>query len=93
MGQTWRPPRREPLAYLGYEVFGGTLRLKEYVAPGGWIWCPDFPGVTVASVPWQLAEGENNTLEHCFPAYDWVQNNGYANLGSWAEAAARTAGR
>lgn len=26
-----------PLAYLGYEVSGGTLRLKEYVAQGSWI--------------------------------------------------------
>ena len=82
-----------PLAYLGYEVSGGTLRLKEYAAQGKWIWCPDFPGVTVASVPWRVAEGENKTLDRCFSSYDWVQNNGYANLGSWAEAAAKVAGR
>jgi hypothetical protein len=25
-----------PLAYLGYEVSGGTLRLKEYAAEGKW---------------------------------------------------------
>jgi hypothetical protein len=58
-----------------------------------WIWCPDFHGVTVASVPWRIAEGENKTLDRCFPAYDWVQSNGYGNLGSWAEAAAKAAGR
>lgn len=82
-----------PLSYLGYEVSGGTLRLKEYIAERKWIWCPDFHGVTVASVPWRVAEGEKKTLDRCFAAYDWVQNNGYGNLGSWAEAAAKSAGR
>lgn len=27
------------------------------------------------------------------PTYDWVADNGYANLGSWIEAAAKEAGR
>jgi hypothetical protein len=28
-----------------------------------------------------------------YTCYDWVDNNGYANLGSWIEAAAKKAGR
>lgn len=28
-----------------------------------------------------------------YPCYDWVDNNGYSNLGSWIEAAAKKAGR
>ena len=82
-----------PLAYLGYEVSGGVLRLKEYAVQGKWIWCPDFPAVTVSSVPWRVVEGENRTFDQWFSAYDWVRHNGYANLGSWAEAAAKSAGR
>lgn len=33
------------------------------------------------------------TLAGVYPVYDWVSDNGYANLGSWIEAAARKAGR
>jgi len=28
-----------------------------------------------------------------YPCYDWVDNNGYNNLGSWIEAAAKKAGK
>lgn len=28
-----------------------------------------------------------------YPTYDWVNNNGYANLGNWIERAARKAGK
>lgn len=28
-----------------------------------------------------------------YPCYDWVDNNGYINLGSWIETAAKKAGR
>lgn len=28
-----------------------------------------------------------------FSSYDWVENDGYSNLGSWVEAAAKQAGR
>ena len=28
-----------------------------------------------------------------YPTYDWVADNGYANMGSWIEAAAKKAGR
>ena len=82
-----------PLAYLGYEVSGGAVRLKEFAPNGKWIWSSDFPSVAVASFPWRVADGENRTLNQCFPAYDWVQNGGYDNLGSWAEVAAQAAGR
>jgi hypothetical protein len=39
-------------------------------------------------------KGETNMhFEHLFPSYDWSNNNGYNNLGSWVEAAAKMAGR
>jgi hypothetical protein len=28
-----------------------------------------------------------------YPSYDWVADNGYANLGKWIEEAAKKAGR
>lgn len=33
------------------------------------------------------------TLADEYPVYDWVSDNGYQNLGSWIEAAAKKAGR
>jgi hypothetical protein len=32
-------------------------------------------------------------LSYLYPTYDWVDNNGYANFGSWVEAAARQVNR
>lgn len=33
------------------------------------------------------------TLADEYPVYDWVRDNGYQNLGSWIETAARKAGK
>lgn len=33
------------------------------------------------------------SLEGYYPVYDWVWDNGYQNMGTWIEAAARKAGR
>ncbi len=35
----------------------------------------------------------SNPLPSGYPVYDWLKDDGYANLGSWVEAAARKAGR
>jgi hypothetical protein len=82
-----------PLAYLGYEVSQNALRLKELTSGGQWIWSSDFAAVPVARVPWGVAEGDNRTFNQFFQAYDWINNDGYSNLGTWAEAAAKVAGR
>jgi hypothetical protein len=34
-----------------------------------------------------------NPLPSGYPVYDWVNDNGYANLGAWVEAAAKKAGK
>jgi hypothetical protein len=82
-----------PLACLGYEVTQTTLRLKEYTSAGTWVWSPDFSSVATSSVPWVVKDGDNKTFDQCFLAYNWIANGGYTNLGSWAEAAAKAAGR
>lgn len=33
------------------------------------------------------------TFADVYPVYDWVYDNGYQNLGSWIEAAAKKAGK
>jgi len=37
-------------------------------------------------------DGENS-FEDLFPVYDWVDDNGYENIGDWIDAAALVAGR
>lgn len=32
-------------------------------------------------------------LSEVYPVYDWVRDNGYANLGAWVEAAAKRASK
>lgn len=36
---------------------------------------------------------KRNGVVVSIPTYDWVSDNGYANLGSWIETAAKAAGR
>ena len=38
-------------------------------------------------------DGKKTYLSELYPAYDWVNDNGYQNLGSWIEAAAKKAGK
>jgi len=43
---------------------------------------------------WHIQEnGRQVSLSSLFPTYDWVNDNGRANIGTWIEAAARKANR
>ena len=46
-----------------------------------------FAQVTDRQSSWRLP------LSESVPVYDWVNDNGYANLGKWIEAAAASVGR
>jgi hypothetical protein len=37
--------------------------------------------------------GEALYFWQIYPTYDWVNDNGYANLGDWIEKAAKLAGK
>ncbi len=37
--------------------------------------------------------GESVYLSVNYPTYDWIEDNGYSNLGLWVEAAAKKAGK
>lgn len=39
------------------------------------------------------SDGSKKYLSSLYPTYDWINNNGYENLGKWVEEAARRAGR
>jgi hypothetical protein len=40
---------------------------------------------------WTFKDPEGNVVT--YPTYDWINDGGYSNLGSWIEAAAKKAGR
>lgn len=43
---------------------------------------------------WQVPiNGRTTSFTEIYPTYDWVNDNGRANLGDWIEAAAKKAGR
>ena len=43
---------------------------------------------------WQIERnGRKVPFSSMYATYDWVDNDGYTNLASWVEAAAKTAGR
>ncbi len=53
----------------------------------------DLPGRNPLAY-WRVESGGRQvTLDKLYSTYDWVQDNGYTNLPSWIEAAARAAGR
>jgi hypothetical protein len=39
------------------------------------------------------SDGSTIYLSALYPTYDWINDNGYANLGKWIEAAATKAGK
>lgn len=43
---------------------------------------------------WHVTQGNNKVLlSDIYPTYDWVNDNGRANIGTWIEAAAKKAGK
>lgn len=43
---------------------------------------------------WSITRnGEKIPLSKLYPTYDWVDDNGYKNMGDWIEMAAKKAGR
>jgi hypothetical protein len=43
---------------------------------------------------WRIQQdGRDVLLSEIYPTYDWINDNGYQNIGAWIEAAAKKAGR
>jgi len=54
---------------------------------------PDVKGPNPFDSFWLQNTNPRRYLSQIFPTYDWVDDDGYNNLGQWVEAAARQAGR
>ena len=81
-----------PFDNLAFTVNGDQLRFKEYMQ-SGWEFARDVGYMTLSDVAYNLGDKTNHTFSTLFPIYDWQANDGYNNLGTWIEAAARQGGR
>ncbi|MEI6654738.1 MAG: TIR domain-containing protein [Verrucomicrobiota bacterium] len=81
-----------PFDLLAYSVADNRVSWKE---KNNGIWVPynEVPSMALSDVAYDLKEEHNNTFACRFPIYDWANDNGYNNLGTWIDRAARQAGK
>lgn len=85
------PRGPNPFLYLGYGRQDGRLRpMIKYET--GWKDAPHQSLISESAAPY-LASVDKPVLSELFRVYDWVNDDGYNNFGSWVESAARQAGR
>ena len=53
----------------------------------------DTKGKTNFGIKFKDSNGDVKWFAQRFPIYDWVDDNGYGNFGSWIESAAKKAGK
>jgi MTH538 TIR-like domain (DUF1863) len=80
-----------PFYYLGYGESGDKLRPMIRYSEG-WKNAPYLQPISRSTAPYLPSTG-TLVLNTIFTVYDWVDDDGYNNFSSWAEKAARQAGR
>ena len=81
-----------PFEHIAFRVAGDRISWLE-TNNGNWIGYDRVPTMTLAESAYDLGGRNNHTFGNLFRTYDWVNDNGYANLGAWVEAAAKQAGK
>ena len=81
-----------PFDYLAYVASEGRVAWREWNG-NEWVDYTKVPPATVAETGQSLANGEAKQFSYRFPIFDWVNNSGYENLGTWIEDAAQHAGK
>jgi MTH538 TIR-like domain (DUF1863) len=81
-----------PFDCLAFCLENDTVRFTEF-RTSGWQWARDVGTVSLSDVAYNLGGRTNHTFATMFPIYDWQDDKGYDNLGSWIEQAAKQAGR
>ena len=81
-----------PFDYLGYVVDGSEVKWREWNG-SQWADYTKVPSATISETGQSLADGEAKQFSYRFSVYDWVNDNGYLNLGAWVEKAAKQAGK
>ncbi|NJK91961.1 MAG: hypothetical protein HC904_09115 [Blastochloris sp.] len=81
-----------PFENMAYRVEDDRVYWQEYTTKG-WAAYREVPSMLLSDVAYPL----NNEFHHTFACrlktYDWSLNDGYTNLATWIEAAAKQAGK
>lgn len=81
-----------PFESLAYRVADNRVYWQEK-NNGSWGGYDKVPSMALSDVAYDLKGQLHHTFSCLFPIYDWVNENGYANLGTWVENAAKHAGK
>jgi len=81
------------LDYLGYELDSNNDRIRFKELDGStWKWYSDLPAMKYSALPYVLTS-KNASFSNVFSTHDYTSENGYLNIGTWIENAAKTVGR
>jgi MTH538 TIR-like domain (DUF1863) len=80
-----------PFNTVAFAVNDNQVRFKE-IKTTGWQSASDVGAMPFNEVPYNLGGRTNHTFGTIFPIYEWDSHDGYNNLGTWIETAAKQAG-
>jgi hypothetical protein len=88
------PKGRNPLDYVGIYRAEGGIYFAEWVG-SGWRRYEDYTKPIASGDLWFAPPNDNHVIQLSAHSahYDYILNNGYSNLGTWIETAAKAAGR
>lgn len=81
-----------PFELLAYQVVNDRVQWQEK-NNGNWSGYDRVPTMALSDVAYDLNGEHHHTFAARFSVYDWVNDNGYENLGTWVERAAKQAGK
>lgn len=79
-----------PFDQLAYRVANDRVYWQE-LNNGAWANYDKVPSMALTDVAYDLQKQLHHTFSSRFVIYDWANDNGYQNLGSWIESAAKQA--
>jgi hypothetical protein len=94
-----RPPQlgtygENPFDYLAYRVDTDNDRVYwQEKNNGKWSGYDEVPSMALSAVACNLNGNLHHTFSTLFHVYDWVLNDGYNNINTWIDQAARQAGK
>jgi hypothetical protein len=81
-----------PFDLLAYQVVNDRVQWQEKNNES-WSGYDKVPTMALSDVAYDLKGEHHHTFASRFSVYDWVNGNGYENLGTWVERAAQQAGK
>ena len=81
-----------PFEQLAFRVANDRISWLEN-NNGTWAVYDRVPTMGLSEAAYDLGGRTNHTFGTLFRTYDWVNDNGYENLGTWVETAAQQAGK